>query len=75
MYEEDREYYPEEETYARTYEVVVRLVVLAETSEEAEEAVHEVIKEGKLGVIDKQDEDRVYAYDIEEAEPTHIHLL
>jgi len=43
MYEEDREYYPEEETYARTYEVVVRLVVLAETSEEAEEAVHEVI--------------------------------
>ena len=68
------EFEPDEEIKP-TYEIVVRLVVIAESEEEAEDAVNEVIQEGKLKVIDEHNEDTIYEYDIETTEPTYIHML
>jgi len=66
--------YDEPDSYARgnLYEVVVRFVVAAPNVEEAEAAVNEIIKEGKLKLLDEEDRDPVEEYDIEETCPAAI---
>ena len=64
----------EEDSGARgnKFEVVVRFTVLAPDVEEAESAVNDIIMEGKLHLLDTDNRDQIYEYDVEEVEPAPI---
>jgi hypothetical protein len=46
------------------YEVLVRFTVVAPNPEEAEAAINDIIREGKLRLLDEEDRDPIYEYDI-----------
>ena len=59
-------YAQEEDLGARgdVYEVLVRFTVVAPNPEEAEAAINDIIREGKLRLLDEEDRDPIYEYDI-----------
>lgn len=50
------------------YEVIVKMVVFADSESEAEDITERLIDEGKLALLD-EDEDVLYEYNVDETEP------
>lgn len=55
------------------YKIIVEFVVSADSVEDAESEVNDIIQEGVLSLV-SQDEERqpLYSYDVTDAEPTDL---
>lgn len=64
----------EEDSGARgdRFEVTVRFLVEAPTTEEAEASVNDVIQEGILRLLDKESREPIHDYDIEDISPAPL---